>query len=561
MMKRMPSHFDTDAEDAKLASLREQEEEDVARLLSEKYKLAYTDLSVVPVNMDALRLIPEEKAREAEAVAFEHIGKKLSLAVHSPQSPVFQALLAELAQREYEIEQFLVSKRSLDKAFARYEDLSYAHVSTAGVFDISNDDLGKLMENFGSITALAGHLEETLSSKKSAQVSRIFEDIIAAALSMKASDIHFEPEEHEVRLRFRIDGLLEDAFNFEPKIYRTLKSRVKLLSGLKLNIENRAQDGRFTIQVQGSEIEVRTSIIPGNYGESIVLRVLDPSSLQKSLASMGIHPKLLDRLAKEIRRPNGMLLTTGPTGSGKTTSLYTFLKELHTPDVKIVTIEDPIEYHLPGIVQTQTNGKDYTFASGLRSVLRQDPDVILVGEIRDAEVAETAIQAALTGHFVFSTLHTNNAAGTFPRLIDLGVDPKLFASAVTVAMAQRLVRTLDAGTRKARPSTDEEKRMMQSALSTLTDTSLLPESYDTVYDPVPDANGATGYRGRTGVYEAIFMDEELGTYLRDNPAEADIAHHVVRQGYPTMLQDGILKVLRGETTFEELARVVELPQT
>lgn len=556
----MPSHFDTDAEDAKLAGLREKEEEDLAQILSGKYGLTYTDLSVVPVNMDALRLIPEEKARKAEVVAFDHVGKKLSLAIHSPKNQELVEVLAELERREYTLEKFLVSKRSLDKALSRYQDLSYAHVSTAGVFDISSEDFEKLQNTFNSIKALGAHLTETLASKKTAQVSRIFEDVLAAALSMQASDIHFEPEEHEVRLRLRLDGLLTDAFMFDPKMYHTLTSRIKLLSGLKLNVENQAQDGRFTIAVRGTEIEVRTSVIPGNYGESIVLRILDPSALNRSYEHMGIHPKLLAQLSKEMRRPNGMLLTTGPTGSGKTTTLYTFLRELHQPDVKIVTIEDPVEYHLPGIVQTQVDGKNYSFASGLRSILRQDPDIILVGEIRDKEVAETAIQAALTGHFVFSTLHTNNAAGTFPRLIDLGVDPKLFASAVSVAMAQRLVRTLNQETKRAREATESEKQMMKTALSSLTDTSLLPASYDTVYDAVPDENGGSGYKGRTGVYEAICMDEKLGEFLRDNPAEGDIAKHVVRQGYPTMLQDGILKVLAGITTFEELARVVELPQ-
>lgn len=559
-MKDTQSHFDTDAEDAKLAELREKEDEDLAQILSGKYAIPYTDLSIVPVNMDALRLVPEETARKAEVVVFDRVGKKLSLALHNPQNPELSAVISELEGREYTPEKFLVSKRSLEKALSRYQDLSYAHVSTAGVFDISSEDIEKLQADFNSIPAFAAHLEKTLSSQKTAQISRVFEDVLAAALSMKASDIHLEPEEHMVRLRFRLDGLLTDACTLDQKVFHTLKSRIKLLSGLKLNVENRAQDGRFTIAIQGTEIEVRTSLIPGNYGESVVLRILDPAALNVSFSGMGIHPKLLERLAKEMRRPNGMLLTTGPTGSGKTTTLYTFLRELHTPDVKIVTIEDPIEYHLPGIVQTQTNGEQYTFASGLRSVLRQDPDIILVGEIRDAEVAETAIQAALTGHFVFSTLHTNNAAGTFPRLVDLKVDPKLFASAVSVAMAQRLVRTLDPNTRKARAATEQEKKMMESVLSTLIDKSLLPASYDTVYDAAPDEQGGTGYKGRSGVFEAIFMDEELGTFLRENPAEGDIAKHVVRQGYPTMLQDGVLKVLAGITTLEELARVVELPQ-
>lgn len=556
----MPSHFDTDAENAKLASLREKEEEDLASVLSSKYGLTYTDLSIVPVNVDALRLIPEAKAREAELAVFDKAGKKLSVALHNPQNPILPEILDELEGRGFLFEKFLVSARSLEHALARYKDLSYAHVTTEGVFDISSEDQAALAKDFNSIAALKSHLDTALSSKKTAQVSRVLEDIVAAALSMDASDIHVEPEEHGVRLRLRLDGLLTDAYMFEAKTYRSINSRVKLLSGLKLNVENRAQDGRFTIAAKGTEIEVRTSVIPGNYGESIVLRILDPSTLQRTFVDMGVNAKLLARLETEIKRPNGMLLTTGPTGSGKTTTLYTFLRELHTPEVKIVTLEDPIEYHLEGIVQTQVDSKEYTFASGLRSILRQDPDIILVGEIRDKEVAETAIQASLTGHFVFSTLHTNNAAGTFPRLVDLGADPKVFASSITVAMAQRLMRTLNQETKKARPATDKEKQLMQAVMAGLTDPALIPASYDTVYDAIPSNDGRDGYKGRLGVHEAIFMDEELGEFLRDNPSEGDIAKHVVRQGYYTMAQDGVAKVLAGQTTLEELARVVDLPQ-
>lgn len=554
----MHPQFDTEAEDAKLLGLRQKEEEDLARILSEKYGIVYTDLSVVPVNTDALRLIQEAKAREAEAVAFNKISKKVSLGIRNPQNQVLPAVVGDLEKLGLVVEKFLISTLSLNKALERYKDLSYAQVTTAGVFDLSREDVEALSKKTGTLKGLAQHLNEVLSTKKSALVSRIFEDIITGALAMRASDIHFEPEELGVRLRIRLDGLLADAYTFDAKTYRSINSRVKLLSGLKLNVQNRAQDGRFTIATGDTEIEIRTSVIPGGYGESIVLRILDPKTISRTSESAGMNPKLLERLRQEMKKPNGMLLTTGPTGSGKTTTLYTFLREMHSPEIKIVTIEDPIEYHLPGIVQTQVNHKDYTFASGLRSVLRQDPDVILVGEIRDGEVATTAIQAALTGHFVFSTLHTNNAAGTFPRLVDLGVDPKVFASAITIAMAQRLVRTLDTN-KKARPATEHEKTMMKKVLESLSDASLKPASFDTVYDAIPH-DGSDGYKGRMGIHEAIFMDEELGNFLRNNPSEGDIARHVVRQGFPTMAQDGVLKVLAGHTTLEELERVVELPK-
>ncbi|MBP9817120.1 MAG: type II/IV secretion system protein [Candidatus Pacebacteria bacterium] len=550
--------FDDAGQDAKLAAIREKEEEDLAQVLSSRYGVSYTDLGVVPIDVDALRLIPEERARAAEVVAFAKIARQVSVALRNPKNPALAAELAELEARGFVLTKFLVSPKSLSKAYSRYADLSLATVSTAGTFDISGEELEKLSAELTTLGALKDRLTATIAEKKGAQVSKIFEEILAAAFVMKASDIHIEPEEDAARVRLRLDGMLTDIFSFDHHVYRSLNSRIKLLSGLKLNVTDRAQDGRFTVVVNGMEIEIRCSVIPGNYGESVVLRILDPRAIQRTLSDIGINDKLLARLQKEIRRPTGMLLNTGPTGSGKTTSLYTFMRDIHSPEIKIVTIEDPVEYHIQGIVQTQV-GPDYTFASGLRSVLRQDPDVIMVGEIRDAEVAETAIQAALTGHFVFSTLHTNNAAGTFPRLVDLEVDPKLFASAVTVSMAQRLVRTLDETTKKSRPATAEEKRMMETVLSTLTDKSLIPPSMDTVWVAVPGEDGSTGYKGRMGIHEAIFMDDELGEFLRDNPSESDIAKHVLRQGYPTLAQDGIIKVLQGKTSIEELARVVDLP--
>lgn len=559
-MDPMSAHFDTDAENAKLASLRESEEEDLVHVLSDKYGISYTDLGIIPVNVDALRLIPEKEAREAEVVAFEKNGKHLSLAIRNPNNVPLTQVEHALEAQGFIITRFLASTRSLARGFDRYKELSFASESRAGVFDIKGNELNELRVELDNVAALRTKLDGVLVAKERAQVSKVLEFVLAAAFAMRASDIHLEPEETEVRLRLRLDGQLTDTYAFDEHTYHLLASRIKLLSGLKINVRDRAQDGRFTVPVGGSEVEIRTSLIPGAYGESFVMRILDPSMLGVTFEKLGIHPKLLARLTTEITRPTGMLLTTGPTGSGKTTSLYAFLSHIHTPEVKIVTIEDPIEYHLPGIVQTQTNGDNYTFATGLRSVLRQDPDVIMVGEIRDSEVAETAIQAALTGHFVFSTLHTNNAAGTFPRLVDLGVDPKTFASAVSVAMAQRLVRTLDPEARKQVPATDEQKKTMERILSTVEDKSLLPVSLDTLWIPDPKSPEQSGYKGRIGLYEAIFMDEELGNFLRDNPSEGDIAASVRRQGFLTMAQEGVLKAIAGLTSLDEVFRVVDIPR-
>ncbi len=556
----MPADFDREQEEEKLAHIRAEEEEDLVRILSEKYGFRYTDLTFVPVNMDALRLVPEEDARAADAVVFDKNGKHLSVALREPSNPSFSRFEKQLADDGYIVEKFLVSQKSLDHAFERYADLSHATEDEEGVLAISDQTIAERAATPASLPALRARLTELVASKNPSKVSVMLETILYAAIRLNASDVHFEPEEDGVRMRFRLDGVLTDAFLFDAHAYRLINSRLKVLSELKLNITDRAQDGRFTIREGEKDFEVRSSVIPGSYGESFVMRLLDPETTERSFKTLGIHPKLLAQLEKEIRRPTGMLLNTGPTGSGKTTSLYAFMREIQTPEIKIITIEDPVEYHIDGIVQTQVNGKDYTFASGLRSVLRQDPDIIMVGEIRDEEVAEVAVQAALTGHFVFSTLHTNDAAGTFPRLVDLGVDPKSFASAVSVAMAQRLIRTLDPQTKQKRATTDEEKKLFERVFADCADPSLVPASFDEVWTTHANATSEdTGYKGRTGVYEAIFMDEELGAYLRENPSAGEIAKHVRRQGFLTMAQDGLAKALSGETSLEEVLRVVDMP--
>lgn len=567
-MRFMDLPFDTTKETSKLAEIREREEEDLARILSEKYGMTYVDLSLTQIDNEALRIIPETKAREAEAAAFEKSAKQLSLAVHNPNNPALAILREELATQEYKVQEFLVSKKNLDKVFSRYADLSFAAESKAGVFTVPPETLARLTAKSTTRSALKQGLDTAVEKNSLDRVSCIMEILFAGAFALSASDIHFEPEGGATRLRLRIDGLLSDIYAFDPKTYHQLNSRIKLLSGVKLNIVNRAQDGRFSITKNENQIEVRSSFIPGNYGESIVMRLLDPETTKVSYKELGIHPKLLTRLETEIRRSNGMLLTTGPTGSGKTTTLYSFLREIQNPEIKIITIEDPVEYHLDGIVQTQVEGTKYTFAEGLRSIVRQDPDIIMVGEIRDSETADIAIQAALTGHFVFSTLHTNDAAGTFPRLADLGVDPKSFGSAVTVSMAQRLVRRLNPDKKKERSLTDEEKKMIHKVFEPLADKSLIPEKIETVWEPVTGSVGGslqdsaedTGYKGRVGLYEAIFMDDELAHFLRDNPPENEIVKAAAKQGYLNLKQDGILKALAGITSLSEVASTVDLPR-
>ena len=530
-------------------------------MLSQKYGVEYVDLSLVSVNSDALRLLSETEARDAEAAVFGRIGKRISVAVRAPKNPKAEALVQKLQNLGYEVTLFMVSGESLKRAYAHYADLSYATETKAGVFELSNTELEELLQKVSSLSDIGKLINEAIVLKHSYRITRILEVILAGALATKASDVHFEPEESKVRLRYRLDGVLIDVLTFDPETYHLMLSRLKLLSGLKLNIGNEAQDGRFSIKIKGEEMELRTSVLPGNYAETLVLRILNPQAIGVELEALGLNAKLRAKIEKEISKPNGMILTTGPTGSGKTTTLYAFLRKINSTGTKIITIEDPIEYHLAGLVQTQVDKKNYTFASGLRSALRQDPDIIMVGEIRDTEVAEVAINAALTGHLVFSTLHTNNAAGSFPRLIDLGISEKVLSSAVNTALAQRLVRTLCNACKKERAATTEEQKTIDRIINGIVDRALVPARTNMLHEATKDGcvecNGR-GYKGRIGIFEGICMDSHIEEILRNRPSEREVAAAARPQGIPTMQEDGILKVLSGLTSLEELTRVVDL---
>lgn len=552
--------FDEEKQNKRLDDFRKQEEEDLTQIMSSKFGIPYIDLSVTPIDIDSLRIISELETREAQVAVFNEINKHVSIGVLSPNNPKTLEAIEKIKQKGYSVELYLVSHASLNKVWERYKDLSYSFETKSGALDISNEQITDFLSQVQTIPDVKKLINEVLVMKKSYRISRIMEIIIAGALSTKASDIHLEPEEDYVRLRYRLDGILTDILEFDLNTYKLLLSRIKLVSNLKLNVTG-AQDGRFSIKIKDSEIEIRTSLLPGAYAESVVLRVLDPSSISVGLEELGINKKLLDVILHEITRPNGMILITGPTGSGKTTTLYAFLKKIHTPEVKIITIENPIEYHLPGIVQTQTDDdKNYNFAEGLRSALRQDPDVIMVGEIRDSETADIAINSALTGHLVFSTLHTNNAAGTFPRLIDLDVNPKIISSAINLAMAQRLVRKLCDKCKKQITLEGKDKEIIQRIVNEIEDKEYLSGlNLDTVWKAVGcDECHSLGYKGRIGVHEAIIMNEVIENAIKENPSERGIKTAAKSQKLLTLVQDGVVKVLNGTTTLDELTRVVDI---
>lgn len=551
--------FDEDKQKRKLSDLLHKEEEDLVQILSAKYSLEYVNLLGTTINTDALRLIPESQAREGLMAAYGILDKKIKIALRNPESTRAKAVIEDLKTKGYTPEIHICSTQSLEKAWKTYGDISFAYESKAGSLEISSDEINSIIGEAKSLTAIKAILDSTVAAKKSYRVSRILETAVAGAIAIDASDIHFEPEESYVMLRYRLDGVLQEVIRFDTETYGLLLSRIKIISGMKLNIKKDSQDGRYSIKLPIGEIEVRVSTLPGAYNESIVMRLLNPKSIDVPLESLGINDKLLRLLLEEMDRPDGMILTTGPTGSGKTTTLYSFLRKIHNPQVKIITIEDPIEYHLPGIVQTQVNDKGYTFLEGLRAAVRQDPDIIMVGEIRDKDTAAIAINSALTGHLVFSTLHTNDAAGTFPRLIDLGVNPKVITSAIRIAMAQRLTRKLCESCKKQVLVEGEAKTEIEEVLSEIEDKTQIPDDQNKMWLPIgcEKCNGI-GYKGRIGVYEAVKTDVNIETAIERNPSEREIWQAAKGQGLLTMKQDGVIKVLKGVTSLEELKRVIAL---
>lgn len=558
--------FDEEKTDKDLEEIHKQEEEELVEVLAgSKYNLPYINLSVSPIDNEALRAVKEEDARKLNIAAFKITGKKISIALKAPTEELKKQVEEEVKRQNFEPVFYMASTKSLNKVWERYGELSMAENSKVGGLEISGDVLIETAGKIKEMKNVEDLIKETLEEKAMHKISRILEIILAGAISIKASDIHIEAEEERSRLRFRLDGVLQDVMFFGLDIYRLLNSRLKLLSGMKLTSKT-AQDGRFSIEIGGEEISIRSSMIPGAYGESIVMRILDPKSIQVNLEEIGIEPYLFSIIQAEIAKPNGMILVTGPTGSGKTTTLYAFLRKIYSSEIKIITIEDPIEYHLPGITQTQTDSKKgYTFLEGLRSALRQDPDVVMVGEIRDSETAKIAVESALTGHLVFSTLHTNNAAGVIPRLIDLEVNAKILVSALSLSIAQRLVRKLCKECKKEKELTEEEKSVIKIILDGAKSEGKditkygIDENKHTVYVGVGcEKCNMTGYKGRIGIFEAIKTDEAIEKIIPQNPSEREIKKIASAQGILSMRQDGMIKILSGITSFEEVKSVVDL---
>lgn len=540
----------------KLAEIRRAAEERDAERRAKRSGHPYADLRKVPVSTEALSIVPEAEAKQARIAPIELKTRNVAVAAFDPQSPETRQAVQSIEARKYGVKIFVASLSGLDEAWRLYKFVSGASKDITGKVEIEKQRFENLLNKLITFKSIREELAG--ADFHHTTTTALFEVFLAGALANGASDIHFEAEEEGARVRFRLDGILHDIYEGLPvHNYEQLVSRIKLLSGLKINVYGEAQDGRFTIDLPAKEIEVRVSIVPSEFGETIVMRVLDPEGIHVNLSSLGLRDDILALAEQELKRPNGLILNTGPTGSGKTTTLYAFLEHVLSPEVKIITIEDPIEYRVGGIEQTQVH-KDsgYTFASGLRALMRQDPDVILVGEIRDQETADIAMEASLTGHLVLSTLHANDAVTTIPRLRDLGIKPETIGPALSLVIAQRLVRLLCKKCKKEAPPGEALKGKIKRLLEKLPDkVSRAPYERITIYEPGGcDACSGVGYRGRKGIFEFLQVTSALQELILKDSSEIAVREVAERQGLVTMQQDGVLKALTGMTSFEEVEK-------
>ena len=547
--------FQTKDLDEELKKQRREAEENDAKRRAKKAGLDYLDLisTKVPTEIKAMVLVPEKEAKDAQLVPLQLVRKTLIVAVFDPDDERARRIIDNL-KKKYEVKLVVSSVTGLQHAWAYYQYIS-TQKEISGSVDIDESRLDKAQ---GSIKSLED-LTKNIKGFDSPYTSQILEIVLSGAMALGASDIHLEPNEKAGELRLRIDGLLHTVFEeFNPMVYKSIITRIKLLSNLKLNVQDQPQDGRFTISLKDRSIEIRTSIIPSEYGETAVLRLLDPSSLKVNLEDLGWRADDLAIVDAEIKKPNGLILNTGPTGSGKTTTLYAFLRKVARPEIKIITVEDPIEYHLVGISQTQVDpGAGYTFASGLRSILRQDPNVILVGEIRDKETAEIALNASLTGHIVFSTLHTNDAVGAIPRLLDLGIQTNILGPALSLVIGQRLVRRLCPDCKVKSKITAELELKIKKFVAAIPDRVKKTDyaKFEIYEAKGCDKCGRLGYKGRTSIFELLQVNNELEAAIYKNPTEIELKDLAKKQGMVTMQEDGLLKILAGVTSFEEVERL------
>ena len=536
----------TKKREEKIKALWQESKERMAEQFALKNNLLYANLKRTAIETSALELIDENTSKEAEAIVFNKIGNQIKLGAVDPFSFKVIKIIENLKLKGYKVALYVITKESFDWAFSFYRFVKTPLEKLKQFIDVTNTKLVEFQ-----------NLHQELLNIVKEEVSLIVSLIFKSAVEADASDVHIEPQEKSALIRFRIDGVLYEVAEIDKEKYKKIAFRLKLISGIKINLENIAQNGRFTIQNKDNLFDVRASSLPSPNGEFFVFRILNPLRAAFGLADLGLSSKGIEIFNNYLTSPNGMILLTGPTGSGKTTTLYALLKKKYSPGIKIITIEDPIEYKIPGINQTQVT-KNYDFATGLKSILRQDPDVILIGETRDKDTAKTALQAALTGHLVFSTLHTNEAAGTIARLKELGAEPKLLADALKLIVAQRLMRRLCPYCKEKYIPTEKEKEKLIEAFSILSPKSgvQIPKDIPFLYK----AKGCEkchylGYKGQIGIFEFLPITSRIIEKIEEEATQDEIRKTAIDEGMVPLFHDGLLKVIEGVTSLEELTRV------
>ena len=519
---------------------------------AKRINLPYFNLFGFPISEEALRTVPEDEARKAQLIPFFKEKEILKIGAVDSSSEEIRGMLKKLSQKNFKPELYLISKSALVESLKQYKKILTEEkpLKAEIVVEASKKQAGR----FRALPDLGVKLSRVSATE-------FLELIIGSAIYMRASDIHLEPEEKFLKVRFRIDGVIQDGITLPISLWKKILTRIKLVSDLKLNITSAPQEGRINVLVKGEEgVDLRISVLPTVHGESVVMRILGLREISLQMEDLGMSEGLVKIMSRELSKRSGMILTTGPTGSGKTTSLYTFLSYLNKTGTKIVTIEDPIEYQLEGIIQTPIDRKKgVDFASSLRAIVRQDPDIIMIGEIRDQETASTAVQASLTGHMVLSTMHTNDSSGAIPRLLDFGVKPATLAPAINALMAQRLLRRICEHCKEVYKPGQPELARVKQILSKVSPsgTTEVPELLIFYHSRGCKECHDLGYKGRIGIFEAFLVDEEIERLIYDQALSVDIKKAAIKAGMLTLQQAAVLKAIAGITDLAEAWRVTE----
>ena len=539
--------------------------EDINTLKAEYYGMEMRDLHGEKVAAELLKYIPQESAQHYQIAPLAVVDHVLEIGIVDPDITQARDAVQFIASKlGMPFRLFLISQHDFDQILVQYQNLSGE--VTAALSELnSGTNKAALQEESSAQNVSSADVHERVDESsgetkivEDAPVTKIVAVILKHAVEGGASDVHIEHTGDKVRVRFRVDGVMYTSLILPTNVHNAIVARIKILAQLKLDEKRKPQDGRFSAKMDDKKVDFRVSTFPAYYREKVVMRILDTGRGVVTLDMMGMSPEHLELVRKAIRTPYGLILVTGPTGSGKSTTLYSMLNELDREKRNVISLEDPVEYNIPGVNQSQVRPEiGYTFASGLRSILRQDPDIIMVGEIRDKETAQLAVQAALTGHLVFSTLHTNNAAGVIPRLIDMEVDPYLIAPTLILALGQRLLRTMCPDSKKELPISESMQMMIEKQFSDLPSdvrsTLTIPNH---VYEAMPSPTCPSGTKGRTPVFEFLKMDKDLEHVVLTNPVEQAVYEMARKKGMLTMKDDAILKAFQGVIPFEEINNIV-----